>query len=107
MAITPLLTAIPVPGHTEGSVVYLFEGRFLFPGDSLYWSRGRRRLSAFRDACWYSWEEQKRSLARLTEYSFAWVLPGHGNRVPFPEQWQNQLLDFLRWMETGPHTSEW
>src|SRR5262245_47273054 len=29
------LTAIPVPGHTEGSVVYLYDQRCLFTGDSL------------------------------------------------------------------------
>src|SRR5438067_7596041 len=30
--------AVPTPGHTKGSVVYVLEERFLFTGDSLAWS---------------------------------------------------------------------
>jgi glyoxylase-like metal-dependent hydrolase (beta-lactamase superfamily II) len=33
------LIAIPVPGHTRGSVVYLWRDAYLLPGDSLAWSR--------------------------------------------------------------------
>jgi glyoxylase-like metal-dependent hydrolase (beta-lactamase superfamily II) len=77
----PGLIAFPVPGHTRGSVMFLLEDTFLFSGDSLYFSRERRALSAFRSACWYSWTEQTRSLARLSErVEFEWVLPGHGDR---------------------------
>ena len=32
------LIAIPVPGHTRGSVVYLWRDTYLFSGDSLAWS---------------------------------------------------------------------
>ena len=32
------LTAIPIPGHTEGSVAYLYDQRCLFTGDSLAWN---------------------------------------------------------------------
>lgn len=98
-ALTPQLMAIPVPGHTRGSVLFLLEQRFLFTGDSLYWSRRRQHLSAFRDACWYSWEEQTRSLARLTSHAFTWVLPGHGNRVRGePEELRRQLRELVSWM---------
>jgi glyoxylase-like metal-dependent hydrolase (beta-lactamase superfamily II) len=72
------LLAIPVPGHTRGSAVYLLEDEYLFTGDSLAWSAERKDLVAFRDACWYSWEKLKESLGRLTAYRFQWVLPGHG-----------------------------
>ena len=72
------LRAIPVPGHTRGSVVYLLEDTYLFTGDSLAWSEERKRLVAFRDACWYSWEALTESLAKLEAYRFEWVLPGHG-----------------------------
>jgi glyoxylase-like metal-dependent hydrolase (beta-lactamase superfamily II) len=100
-AIAPSLLAIPVPGHTRGSVVYLLESRFLFTGDSLYWSRRRGRLSAFRDACWYSWEEQARSLARLEGHAFAWVLPGHGNRAKGePEEWRRQVTALVAEMQS-------
>jgi glyoxylase-like metal-dependent hydrolase (beta-lactamase superfamily II) len=97
--ITPSLVAVPVPGHTKGSVVYLLEDRALFTGDSLYWSPRRARLSAFRDACWYSWSEQARSLGRLVDLSFEWVLPAHGHRARgAPEEWRRQLGDLVRWM---------
>jgi glyoxylase-like metal-dependent hydrolase (beta-lactamase superfamily II) len=81
------LVAIPVPGHTEGSVVYLWRGRCLFTGDSLAWSFADNDLNAFRDFCWYSWEEQRKSLARLLDYDFEWVLAGHGGShgLPAPE----------------------
>jgi glyoxylase-like metal-dependent hydrolase (beta-lactamase superfamily II) len=72
------LLAIPVPGHTKGSVVYLWDNRCLFTGDSLSWSFADSDLNAFRDFCWYSWDEQRRSLARLLNYDFQWVFPGHG-----------------------------
>jgi glyoxylase-like metal-dependent hydrolase (beta-lactamase superfamily II) len=106
-ALTPALLAIPAPGHTRGSVLYLLEQRFLFTGDSLYWSRKRRQLSAFRDACWYSWEEQARSLARLRGQRFSWVLAGHGNNCrEEPAELQRQLDELLARMaqETG---SDW
>ena len=72
------LLAIPLPGHTRGSVAFLLDDHYLFPGDSLAWSFERGDLQTFRDACWYSWEEQTRSLAQLATHRFEWVLPGHG-----------------------------
>jgi glyoxylase-like metal-dependent hydrolase (beta-lactamase superfamily II)/ferredoxin len=85
--IAPGLLAIPVPGHTRGSVAYLLDSQHLFSGDSLHWSRARQDLSAFADACWYSWEEQADSLERLADHPFEWVLAGHGDRDrrPAPE----------------------
>lgn len=75
------LAAIPVPGHTRGSVCFLLDQRFLFTGDSLYWSRRRQDLGAHRAFTWYSWEEQADSLERLArEHRFEWVLAGHGDR---------------------------
>ena len=70
--------AIPLPGHTRGSVAYLLEDRVLFSGDSLAWSTRERDLIAFRDACWYSWTELTESLGKLAAYRFEWLLPGHG-----------------------------
>jgi glyoxylase-like metal-dependent hydrolase (beta-lactamase superfamily II) len=72
------LLAIPTPGHTRGHAVLLYRDKFLFTGDHLAWSRRRGRLVAFRDACWYSWDEQIRSMERLLDHRFEWVLPGHG-----------------------------
>jgi glyoxylase-like metal-dependent hydrolase (beta-lactamase superfamily II)/ferredoxin len=81
--IAPGLVAVPVPGHTRGSVIYVLDDRFAFTGDSLAWSHARRDLTAFRGACWYSWTAQTESLERLaaSDHRFAWVLPGHGGRI--------------------------
>jgi hypothetical protein len=38
----------------------------------------RETLIAFRDACWYSWSMQTRSMRKLLDYRFASVFPGHG-----------------------------
>ncbi len=78
-ALDGAVEVLPVPGHTRGSVMFLARDR-LFTGDSLAWSRDDQRLTAFDDACWYSWTEQKRSLARVVGRAFTWVLPGHGQR---------------------------
>ncbi len=75
------LLIIPTPGHTKGHMVLLYREKFLFTGDHLAYSRRRGSLVAFRDYCWYSWEELKRSMKRLLEFSFEWVLPGHGYRA--------------------------
>jgi len=89
------LLAIPVPGHTRGSVVYLLEETYSFTGDSLAWSREREDLVAFRDACWYSWSEQKNSLARLAAHRFEWVLAGHGGSVHLPAEEMRTRLKAL------------
>jgi glyoxylase-like metal-dependent hydrolase (beta-lactamase superfamily II)/ferredoxin len=74
------LTIIPVPGHTRGSTALLYRETFLFTGDHLMASEDGSRLVASRSVCWYSWPEQLRSLRRLLDYRFEWVLPGHGGR---------------------------
>ncbi len=79
--IRPGLLAIPVPGHTRGSTMFLLEEKFLFSGDSLYWSRKRGGLAASKSYCWYSWDKQVESLIRLAAYRFEWVLAGHGERI--------------------------
>ncbi len=94
------LLAIPVPGHTRGHAVLLYRDRFLFTGDHLAFSPGRRRLTAFRDACWYSWTEQIRSMERLLDYSFEWVLPGHGSgwHAPSAAAMRRELERCIAWM---------
>ena len=71
------IIAIPIPGHTRGSVAYLNE-RYLFTGDSLAWSFEDNDLAAWRDVCWWSWPEQIKSLRRLLDCEFDWVFAGHG-----------------------------
>jgi glyoxylase-like metal-dependent hydrolase (beta-lactamase superfamily II)/ferredoxin len=97
------LLAIPVPGHTRGHVVFLYRDKFLFTGDHLAWSDNRGGLIAFRDVAWYSWREQTKSMKRLLDYRFEWVLPGHGRRVHLPANTMHEsLVDCVRWMESEP-----
>jgi glyoxylase-like metal-dependent hydrolase (beta-lactamase superfamily II)/ferredoxin len=77
-ALAPDLLALPVPGHTRGSTALLFRGTYLFTGDHLWADEDDGRLGMGRSVCWYSWPEQVRSLERLLDYDFTWVLPGHG-----------------------------
>ena len=84
VAFAPEFTIIPTPGHTAGHCVLLYRERFLFTGDHLWWSREGECLGASRDYCWWSWERQIDSMAKLLEFSFTWVLPGHGQRVLLP-----------------------
>lgn len=93
--VAPGMVAIPVPGHTRGSVAYLLEDRVLFAGDSLAWSMPERELVAFRDACWYSWSVLMASLAKLANYRFEWLLPGHGWPVHLPAEEMNARLRAL------------
>jgi glyoxylase-like metal-dependent hydrolase (beta-lactamase superfamily II) len=72
------LVVIPTPGHTRGHQVLLYRDKVLFTGDHLAWSPKRETLTGFRDACWYSWAVQTRSMEKLLGYRFEWVLPGHG-----------------------------
>lgn len=93
------VTMIPVPGHTRGHAVFLYRNRYLFTGDHLAWNEDRIRLYAFRSACWFSWEEQKRSMRSLLPFAFEWVLPGHGRRVRLPEKEMRQQLErCIGWM---------
>jgi glyoxylase-like metal-dependent hydrolase (beta-lactamase superfamily II) len=99
--IDPDLIAIPVPGHTRGHMVLLYRHKFLFSGDHLAWSPNRKSLIAFRRACWYSWEEQTRSMQKLLNYDFEWVLPGHGRiHHDHPANMRQALRDCIEWMKT-------
>jgi glyoxylase-like metal-dependent hydrolase (beta-lactamase superfamily II) len=84
--LAPDFLAIPTPGHTRGHCALLYRNQFLFSGDHIWWSRVRGRLNASRDVCWYSWPQQLESVRRLRDYSFEWVLPGHGERAHFPRE---------------------
>lgn len=82
--LAPDLLAIPVPGHTRGSMCLSWRGEVLFSGDHLWargggWSaEGAASLGAGRSVCWYSWAEQTASMERLLAHPFGHVLPGHG-----------------------------
>ncbi|MEO0410100.1 MAG: MBL fold metallo-hydrolase [Cyanobacteria bacterium P01_A01_bin.135] len=99
--VAPDLTVIPVPGHTKGHTVLLYDQKFLFTGDHLAWSWRLEQLYAFRNFCWYSWPELKQSMYRLADYSFEWVLPGHGRRYHADRETMAVAMQTcLDWMET-------
>ncbi len=92
--------AIPTPGHTAGHLALLYRQRFLFSGDHVWWSRKRRFLTASKSVCWDSWSEQTRSMERLADHRFEWILPGHGERVRFPEtEMRQRLVDLVERMK--------
>jgi glyoxylase-like metal-dependent hydrolase (beta-lactamase superfamily II)/ferredoxin len=95
------LLAVPTPGHTRGHAVLLYRRKFLFTGDHLAWSRRRGHLVAFRDANWYSWPETIRSMERLMDFDFEWVLPGHGAsyRADSPKAMRRELERCVAWMK--------
>jgi glyoxylase-like metal-dependent hydrolase (beta-lactamase superfamily II)/ferredoxin len=93
---------IPTPGHTAGHCVLLYHDRFLFTGDHLWWDREEQCLGASRDYCWDSWADQTRSMARLLEFRFEWVLPGHGQRVELPiDRMRYELTALVERMRRG------
>jgi glyoxylase-like metal-dependent hydrolase (beta-lactamase superfamily II)/ferredoxin len=95
------LIAIPTPGHTRGHMVFLYKNKYLFTGDHLAWSSTRNTLTAFRSVAWYSWPEQIRSMEKLLQYEFEWVLPGHGviNHANSTTMHQH-LENCVEWMKT-------
>ncbi|XDD49820.1 MBL fold metallo-hydrolase [Leptospira sp. WS92.C1] len=93
---------IPTPGHTRGHAVLLYQNRFLFTGDHLAYDPVQNQLIAFRNVCWYSWNEQTNSMKRLKEYSFEWILPGHGYPIHSDRNRIRTLLaNCVSWMEKG------
>lgn len=93
---------IPTPGHTRGHAVFLYRDKYLFTGDHLAWGPRRGHLYAFRSACWYSWSEQIRSMERLLDYSFEWVLPGHGRPIHLNRAEMRASLErCVQWMRSS------
>ncbi|MFJ5924601.1 MBL fold metallo-hydrolase [Kitasatospora sp. NPDC092948] len=90
------VVALPVPGHTEGSVLYLADDRYCFSGDSMYWSRTADALAVAEHVTWYSIEQQAASLARVAPLlHFEWVLPGHGERKRLTSEQMAEQLSAL------------
>ena len=93
------LRVIPVPGHTRGHMVLLYRDKYLFTGDHLAWSPTRETLTAFRSVAWFSWQEQTRSMEKLSGKRFEWVLPGHGRiHSDTAEAMQTHLRRCIEWM---------
>jgi glyoxylase-like metal-dependent hydrolase (beta-lactamase superfamily II)/ferredoxin len=95
VALGPDLLAIPVPGHTRGSMALLVRNTFLFTGDHLWGGDDGESLEARREVCWHSWTEQTRSMEKLLAFDFEWVLPGHGRRFHAPAPKMRGALERL------------
>ncbi|AHH94760.1 MBL fold metallo-hydrolase [Kutzneria albida] len=79
------VVAHPLPGHTEGSVLYVADERSCFSGDSLYWSRTTADVEIAESVTWYSVEALAASLERSVDgLRFEWLFPGHGDRRHLP-----------------------
>src|SRR6185295_6729383 len=93
------LLIVPAPGHSPGSQVLLYQDRFLFSGDHVWGDTEKGGLHASRRYCWHSWSEQRRSMERLLDYRFEWILPGHGARhhAPAPVM-RREVEDLVRRM---------
>ncbi|MGA6827531.1 MBL fold metallo-hydrolase [Nitrospira sp. NS4] len=92
--LAPDFLAIPVPGHTAGSMALLYKNRFLFTGDHLWWDAAQQRLGAPQRLVW-----RKRvlvdSIQKLLNYPFEWVLAGHGDRIRLTSDEMNRQLQAL------------
>lgn len=75
--------AIPVPGHTAGSMVLLYKEKFLFTGDHVWWEPRTQSLGAPQRLVWRA-KVMVASLGKLLNYRFEWVLAGHGDRIKLP-----------------------
>jgi glyoxylase-like metal-dependent hydrolase (beta-lactamase superfamily II)/ferredoxin len=89
--LAPQFTLIPVPGHTPGSSALLYDQRFLFTGDHLWWDPKTRSLQAPQRLVWRS-RAMVQSHEKLLGDQLEWVLPGHGDRIKLtPEEMRHQL----------------
>ncbi len=88
-------TVIPTPGHTRGHIVLLYRKKYLFTGDHLAFDRDTKRLEGFREHCWYSWQEQAKSMEKLNQHSFEWLFTGHGERIKLDEKTMHAQIQDL------------
>jgi len=92
--VSPEFLIIPVPGHTAGSMALLYKNRFLFTGDHLWWDFGQKMLGAPSRLVWRK-HVLMDSIRKLLDYSFEWVLPGHGDRMRLPADEMREKLQAL------------
>ncbi len=86
--------AIPVPGHTPGSMALRYNEKFLFSGDHLWWNPRAKSLGAPTRLVWRRWVLVE-SIRKLLDYPFEWLLAGHGDRVKLSAQEMRSQLILL------------
>ena len=88
------------PGHTEGHIALLYKNNYLFSGDHIYWRSDWQKLRSSRRSCWWNWNEQIKSVKKLQEYDFSWILPGHGHRIQLEKnKMKKELSEFVTSIE--------
>ena len=87
---------ITTPGHTPGHMVLLYKDKYLFTGDHLFYDHEADSIYASKSVNWYSWEEQVKSLHKLTSFQFEWILSGHGGWVHKDAQTLKNALQSIR-----------
>jgi glyoxylase-like metal-dependent hydrolase (beta-lactamase superfamily II) len=87
----PQFQLIPVPGHTAGSCALLYDNRFLFTGDHLWWDPGTESLDAPKRLVWRS-PALVNSVEKLLGHRFEWILAGHGGRIKLPPEEMHRHL---------------
>ena len=95
----PEFVFIPVPGHTAGSMALLYNNRFLFSGDHLWWDRNLQQLGTPERLVWDN-RQLEQSVRKLLNHSFEWLLPGHGERIHLPSHEMKDAIAHLlqhRW----------
>jgi glyoxylase-like metal-dependent hydrolase (beta-lactamase superfamily II)/ferredoxin len=96
VSLAPGFELLPVPGHTPGSIALLYDRRFLFTGDHLWWDPDARSLEAPRRLVWRS-RAMVQSIEKLLHYRFEWVLAGHGGRIRLsPGEMRSAVQDLAR-----------
>ncbi|KAH6809808.1 metallo-beta-lactamase family protein [Perilla frutescens var. frutescens] len=85
------VTLIHTPGHTKGFVCLLDKTRkVLFTGDHLLMDEfGWSILDRYN---WFSVSEQLKSVQKLLELDFEWILPGHGRRGSFSNAEERNMV---------------
>ncbi|WP_454062681.1 MBL fold metallo-hydrolase [Candidatus Nitrospira salsa] len=91
---SPEFLFIPVPGHTAGSLALLYKEKLLFTGDHLWWDREKGELGMPSRLVWNA-EQLRTSTKRLCNFSFEWVLPGHGDRIHLSRERMRRALTQL------------
>lgn len=100
--LSPEFRAIPVPGHTAGSMALLYMDKFLFTGDHLWWDPGAHTLESPARLVWRR-RVLLASIEKLLAYRFEWILAGHGHRIKLtPDVVQRELRGLLLRRQTVP-----
>jgi len=89
------------PGHTEGHLVLLWQGKYLFTGDHYAWDPPLQHFGSFREHCWYSWDVQIESVKKMAALkNVEWVFPGHGKWGEIPKgHFPTIVRQSVEWME--------